>query len=193
MYVNLRGTPCNSACDLVLAEGHAVVVQVQIDPYVHLHTHMRTHIHTHTNAHTHTHSQPLMQRVQAALGAQLTRQNEKLEIELREKVRKHIIRCQCYDCPIHPLCPQLETLKGLQGERESLGVELYGIQQQLARQQMLVEREADEHTQYQRLREQREETLGRVREMYRETQGRVKAEEQQSESEGGTIVFVQLV
>ena len=27
-----------------------------------------------------------MQRVQAALGAQLTRQNEKLEIELREKV-----------------------------------------------------------------------------------------------------------
>ena len=28
-----------------------------------------------------------MQRVQAALKAQLTRQNEKLEIELREKVR----------------------------------------------------------------------------------------------------------
>ena len=29
--------------------------------------------------------QPLMERVQAALGAQLVRQNEKLEIELREK------------------------------------------------------------------------------------------------------------
>ena len=43
-----------------------------------------THTHTHTNIPSCT--QPLMQRVQAALGAQLTRQNEKLEIELREKV-----------------------------------------------------------------------------------------------------------
>ena len=37
-----------------------------------------------------SHNQPLMQRVQAALKAQLTRQNEKLEIELREKVEGHI-------------------------------------------------------------------------------------------------------
>ena len=33
--------------------------------------------------------QPLMQRVQLALQAQLTRQNEKLEVELREKVRMY--------------------------------------------------------------------------------------------------------
>ena len=34
--------------------------------------------------------QPLMQRVQLALQAQLTRQNEKLEVERREKVRTYI-------------------------------------------------------------------------------------------------------
>lgn len=39
------------------------------------------------------------------------------------------------------VCPvQEETLKGVCSERESTGVELYGIQQQLARQQMLMEK-----------------------------------------------------
>lgn len=37
--------------------------------------------------------QPLMQRVQAALKDQLTRQNEKLEIDLREQVHVCIHTC----------------------------------------------------------------------------------------------------
>ena len=65
-------------------------------------------------------------------------------------------------------------------ERENLGVELYGIQQQLARQQMLVEKEADEHTGMTQLRRQKEETLAQVREMYRGMQDQVKRERQQS-------------
>ena len=43
------------------------------------------------------------------------------------------------------LCPQQEILSGIQAEREGLGAELYGVQQQLVWQhaQMLVERELD--------------------------------------------------
>lgn len=36
---------------------------------------------------------------------------------------------------------QQELLKSLKLERENIGVDLYGIQQQLARQQMLIEKE----------------------------------------------------
>ena len=52
-------------------------------------------------------------------------------------------------------------------ERETLGVELYGIQQQLAHRQMLMESEQEKHTTLHQLRVQREETLAQVREMYR--------------------------
>ena len=65
-------------------------------------------------------------------------------------------------------------------ERETLGVELYGIQQQLARQQMLMEREQDKHSTLHQLRVQREETLVQVREMYRSMQEQVKRERQKS-------------
>ena len=75
----------------------------------------------------------------------------------------------------------METLKGMKEERETLGVELYGIQQQLARQQMLVEREQDEHTALHQLRAQREETLAQVREMYRSMQEHVDTDRKQSE------------
>ena len=69
-----------------------------------------------------------------------------------------------------------------QEERESVGVELYSIQQQLARQQMLLEKEQDAVTSGRSLREQREVTLGQVREMYRQMQDQMKKERQQSES-----------
>lgn len=73
----------------------------------------------------------------------------------------------------------METLKGMKEERETLGVELYGIQQQLARQQMLVEREQDGHTALHQLRVQCEETLAQVREMYRSTQDQVETDRKQ--------------
>lgn len=74
---------------------------------------------------------------------------------------------------------QQETLKTAQEERERLGVKLYGVQQQLARQQMLLEKEQDELSTNRTLREQRDVTLGQVREMYRQMQDQLKTERQQ--------------
>ena len=65
-------------------------------------------------------------------------------------------------------------------KRETLGVKLYGIQKQLARQQVLMEQEQDKHTTLHQLRVQREETLAQVREMYRSMQEQVKRERQKS-------------
>ena len=76
---------------------------------------------------------------------------------------------------------QQETLKSAQEDRERLGVELYGIQQQLARQQMLLEKEQDNLMASRTVRDQREATLAQVREMYRGMQEQVKKERQQSE------------
>ncbi len=77
------------------------------------------------------------------------------------------------------LLPKNETLKSLQTERESVGVELYGIQQQLARQQMLLEQEQDTLSSMSQFREQREKTLGDVRQLYRNMQDQVKEERQE--------------
>ena len=84
----------------------------------------------------------------------------------------------------------METLRGMKEERETLGVELYGIQQQLARQQMLVEREQDGHTTLHQLRTQREETLAQVREMYHSMQEQVDTDRKQSECDvtGGSVI-----
>ena len=161
-----------------------------------------------------------MQRVQAALKDQLTRQNEKLELDLKEKVNHvhvHVhgsfFLCMCRRCiqlfslypfpflphpkhthplpllhflspflpPVHsPLShEQQETLKTAQEERETLGVKLYGIQQQLAKQQMLLEKEQDELSTHRTLREQREATLGSVRKMYQQMQDQLRTERQQ--------------
>ena len=59
-------------------------------------------------------------------------------------------------------------------------MELYGIQQQLVRQQMLMEQEQDKHITLHQLRVQREETLAQVQVMYRSMQEQVKGERQQS-------------
>ena len=68
-----------------------------------------------------------------------------------------------------------------QEEREKLGVSLYGVQQQLARQQILMEREQDEVHASRSLREQGEQTLGQARAAYHQMQEHLKAERQQSE------------
>lgn len=63
-----------------------------------------------------------MDRLQNALSKQLNEENERLSLDLREKE---------------------ESLKKLKFERESIGVQLYGVQQQLAKMQMVFERTHD--------------------------------------------------
>ena len=63
---------------------------------------------------------------------------------------------------------------------------LYSVQQQLARQQMLMEREADSHASLQQLRLAKEATLAQVREMYRSMLEQLRSEQQQSESQTAT-------
>lgn len=119
-----------------------------------------------------------MLRVQAALKAQLTKQNEKLEIELREKVSAKGYRNSLIN---HlDILNQAETLKSLQLQRENVGIELYGVQQHLAKQQMLVEAEQDKHTVTSQLRAQKETTLSQIREFYRNLVQQLKNDRQQS-------------
>ncbi|XP_014669906.1 PREDICTED: coiled-coil domain-containing protein 40-like [Priapulus caudatus] len=66
---------------------------------------------------------PLMQRFQAALRQHLQKQHDKLTMELRETS---------------------ESLRNRMKDREDMGVTLYNVQQELARQQMLLEKEMDE-------------------------------------------------
>ena len=73
-------------------------------------------------------------------------------------------------------------MKSLQLERENIGIELYGIQQQLAKHQMLVEAEQDKHTVRNQLRAQKEATVAQIREDYRNLVQQLKNERQQSKS-----------
>lgn len=94
-------------------------------------------------------SQPLMKRFQNALKSHLTSQNEKVSLELRELT---------------------EALRNRRKEREDLGVDLYGIQQELARFQMLLEKNHDEFANLNQSRQQEEAQLDDVRNTYKETQ-----------------------
>ncbi|XP_070579736.1 coiled-coil domain-containing protein 40-like [Ptychodera flava] len=98
---------------------------------------------------------PLMKRFQIALKAQLSKQNEKVTLELREL---------------------LEGLKNRKKEREDLGVNLYGLQQELARQQMLLEKLHDEFGQTKQVRHQCEEELEEVRHFYKYTQSNITSQ-----------------
>lgn len=70
-------------------------------------------------------------------------------------------------------------MKNLQLERENVGIELYGVQQQLAKQQMLVEAEQDKHTVMSQLSEQKTAVLNQVREFHETVVQQVKAQRQQ--------------
>ena len=63
---------------------------------------------------------------------------------------------------------QQETFKNKKSEREQLGVDLYTLQQQLARQQMMLEKEQDNLGAVNQLRKQKEELLQQVRQMYQD-------------------------
>lgn len=90
-----------------------------------------------------------MKRFQNALKSHLTSQNEKVTLELRELT---------------------EALRNRKKEREDLGVDLYGIQQELARFQMLLEKNHDEFANLNQGRQQEEAQLDDVRNTYKETQ-----------------------
>ncbi|GFO16023.1 coiled-coil domain-containing protein 40 [Plakobranchus ocellatus] len=110
---------------------------------------------------------PLMKRFQAALGAHLNKQNEKISLELRDLD---------------------ETLRVKRKEREDLGVELYGVQQELARYQMLLEQKHDQVAELKQERQKEEQELSDVRGLYKDSQTlvtkeRKKGSELQSEVE----------
>ncbi|KAJ3156999.1 Coiled-coil domain-containing protein 40 [Geranomyces variabilis] len=83
---------------------------------------------------------PLMERVQAALYAQLSAQRARLVLELREKE---------------------EAVRVTVAKREQVGVELYSLQQQLARQQAMLEGTQDNLAVVRGLREEAERALKR--------------------------------
>ena len=74
----------------------------------------------------------------------------------------------------------MEILKTLRSDREEMGIELYGIQQQLARQQMLVEQEQDKQAAMSLLGKQKYEALAQARELYQNMQKQVEEERKQS-------------
>ncbi|XP_038227525.1 coiled-coil domain-containing protein 40 isoform X5 [Dermochelys coriacea] len=91
---------------------------------------------------------PLMKRFQAALKNYLSKQMEKVTMELREL-----------------------TVATKQGkvQREELGMVLYGVQQQLARLQMELEKNQDRYSQIAMVRRQLEEELQDIRNLYKKT------------------------
>ncbi|XP_066468954.1 coiled-coil domain-containing protein 40 [Tiliqua scincoides] len=91
---------------------------------------------------------PLMKRFQIALKAYLTKQMGKLTDELREMT---------------------VGVKNNKKQREELGVILYGVQQQLARLQMDLEKNHNQHSQIAMARRQLEEELHDLRNTYKKT------------------------
>ncbi|KAM9296668.1 coiled-coil domain-containing protein 40 [Gastrophryne carolinensis] len=98
---------------------------------------------------------PLMTRFQTALKNYLTKQIQSLDVELRE---------------------MSGSLKKNKSEREDLGVILYGIQQELARLQMGLEKHHDKHSQIASLRRHIEEELVSIRNLYKKTHNTTDAE-----------------
>lgn len=65
-------------------------------------------------------------------------------------------------------------------DREDLGVDLYGVQQELARYQMMLEKNHDEFSQLTQMRLQEEQQLTDVRSMYKDEQLTVNQEKKKS-------------
>ncbi|XP_064620964.1 coiled-coil domain-containing protein 40-like isoform X2 [Lineus longissimus] len=102
---------------------------------------------------------PLMRRFQGALKKHLYKQQEKVTLELRELV---------------------EALTKKRKEREDTGVDLYGVQQELARYQMTLEGKHDEYTSVNQQKNQEEQQLAEVRSMYKQTQGHFNSEKKKT-------------
>ena len=75
-------------------------------------------------------------------------------------------------------------LKGKQGEREDMGVDLYSVQQELARNQMSVEQLHDDYAKRQKHRLQAEQELTEMRDTYTGKQKLIKMERKKGGSGG---------
>ncbi|KAK2152124.1 hypothetical protein LSH36_339g05000 [Paralvinella palmiformis] len=98
---------------------------------------------------------PLMRRFQKALQDHLNKQREKVSLELREL---------------------LEAVKTKHTDREDIGVELYGVQQELARHQMMLEKHHDDYSKLNQGRTQMEQLLYDVRTQYKDKQTLINEE-----------------
>lgn len=96
---------------------------------------------------------PLMIPLQNALKQQLTKELERVDLNLREKE---------------------EHLKKLRRNREDVGVQLYGVQQQLAKMQMNYEKTRDNFNIVKKYREEAEEQLKALDEDYTKKQSEVE-------------------
>ncbi|MGH0128960.1 UNVERIFIED_CONTAM: hypothetical protein FKN15_057803, partial [Acipenser sinensis] len=92
---------------------------------------------------------PLMKRFQSALKNHLTRQLEKLNLNLRE---------------------ELGLMKKHTSEREELGMMLYGVQQELAHMQMGLEKRHDQNRQAATMRKRVEDELENTRQLFKRMQ-----------------------
>lgn len=70
---------------------------------------------------------------------------------------------------------------GKKKDREELGVELYGVQQELARQQMTLENEHDKLNEWEQLRKKTETLLNENRTMYNQVQQDFEQQRKRSE------------
>lgn len=70
----------------------------------------------------------------------------------------------------------MESVKKRKNERESIGVELYGVQQELARHQMMLEKCHDDHAKMAQQRNELEQSLVDVRRQYANKQYTVNDE-----------------
>lgn len=77
------------------------------------------------------------------------------------------------------LATQTEDLKTKKREREELGVQLYGVQQELARQQMLLEKEHDNFNSENHLRLQSEKLLEETKALHDKTTEDLKHQRKQ--------------
>ena len=108
------------------------------------HTHTHTDTHTRTQTHTQTHS--LWWSVYKPRSKNNS-QSRKRNWRLSWGKRYYTVPCStspsiCREWVLYLSDYwQQEAVKNITAEREDLGVELYGVQQQLARQQMLIEKE----------------------------------------------------
>ncbi|XP_063694367.1 coiled-coil domain-containing protein 40-like isoform X3 [Bolinopsis microptera] len=103
---------------------------------------------------------PLMIRMQEALTKYLSKQLDKLNLELKEKSQE---------------------LRKLTSDREAIGVNLYGIQQQLAKQQMLLESEHDTHASARQKRIQLEDIAKQIEQLHGATEADLKLHSEKDE------------
>jgi chromosome segregation ATPase len=99
---------------------------------------------------------PLYQRLRAALSKQLEEQQRRVREDLREKD---------------------EDLKRLKKKKEDVGVELYGVQQQLARMQLILEKTHDNFNMVRKLREQAEDETRSVFNEYEKKKVEIAAQQ----------------